>query len=72
VTAVPTRNPEEIRRSIVEARRELAGSVEELRIRVRVLTDWRRQINEHRAIAITAAAAVGFLVGRRILARRKG
>lgn len=67
---MPTRSPEEIRRSIVEARRELADSVEELRTRVRVLTYWRRQLNEHRAIAIAAAATVGFIVGRRIFARR--
>ena len=65
-----TRSPEEIRRSIVEARRELAGSVEELRVRVNVLTDWRRQINEHRGVAIAAAATVGFIVGRRLFKRR--
>jgi hypothetical protein len=68
---MPTRSPEEIRHSIDEARRELAGSVEELRVRMRVLTDWRRQINEHRGVAITAAAAIGFVVGRRIFARRR-
>jgi uncharacterized protein DUF3618 len=61
-----TRSPEEIRRSIIEHRRELADSVEEFRTRVRVLTDWRRQLNEHRGIAIGAAVAVGFLVGRRL------
>jgi transposase-like protein len=67
---MPTRSPEEIRRSIVEARHELAGSVEELRTRVRVLTDWRRQINEHRGVAIATAAVVGLVVGRRIFRRR--
>jgi hypothetical protein len=67
---MPTRTPEEIRRSIVEARHELAGSVEELRDRMRVLTDWRRQLNEHRWVAIAAAAVVGFAVGRRIFRRR--
>jgi hypothetical protein len=65
-----TRSPEEIRRSIVERRHELAGSVEELRGRVRVLTDWRRQINEHKAVAVAVAATVGFVVGRRIFGRR--
>ena len=64
-----TRSPEEIRRSIVEHRRELADSVEEFRTRVRVLTDWRRQLNEHRGLAIGAAVTVGFLVGRRIFGR---
>ena len=67
---MPTRSPEEIRQSIVEARHELAGSVEELRTRVRVLTDWRRQLNEHRGVAIGAAVVVGFVVGRRLLRRR--
>jgi hypothetical protein len=64
-----TRSPDEIRQSIIEHRRELADSVEEFRTRVRVLTDWRRQLNEHRGIAIGAAVAVGFLVGRRIFSR---
>ena len=67
---MPTRSPEEIRRSIVEARRDLAGSVEELRDRIDVLTDWRRQINEHRNAAIVVGVAVGFLVGRRLFKRR--
>ena len=67
---MPTRSPDEIRNSIVEARRELAYSMEELRARVQVLTDWRRQVNEHRGVVIAAAATVGFLVGRRIFKRR--
>ena len=68
---MPTRSPEEIRRSIIQTRQELAGSVDELRTRIGVLTDWRRQINEHRAAAIVVGVAVGFLVGRRIFARRR-
>ena len=66
---MPTRSPEEIRHSIERTRIELAGSVEELRAKVGVLTDWRRQLSEHRTAAIVAAAAVGFLVGRRIFKR---
>ena len=58
-----TRSPEEIQHSIERNRRELAGSVEELRIKVKVLTDWRRQINEHRTAAIAGAAVLGFVVG---------
>jgi transposase-like protein len=65
-----TRSPEEIRASIVQARHELAGSVEELRGRIEVLTDWRRQLNEHRGAAIVVGVAVGFLVGRRLFRRR--
>jgi hypothetical protein len=69
---MPTRSPEEIRGSIIEARRELADSVTELRARMRAMTDWRRQLNEHRGAAIAAAAVVGFVVGRRMLKRRRG
>jgi transposase-like protein len=65
-----TRSPEEIRASIVQARHELAGSVEELRGRIQVLTDWRRQLNEHRGVAIAVGVTVGFLVGRRVFRRR--
>ena len=60
---MPTRSPEEIQHSIERTRRELANSVEELRVKVKVLTDWRRQINEHRTAAIVGAAALGFVVG---------
>jgi transposase-like protein len=67
---MPTRSPEEIRASIVQARHELAGSVEELRGRIQLLTDWRRQINEHRGAAIAVGLTVGFLVGRRLFRAR--
>jgi transposase-like protein len=67
---MPTRSPEEIRASIVQARHELAGSVVELRGRIQVLTDWRRQLNEHRGAAIAVGVTVGFLVGRRLRRRR--
>ena len=56
---MPTRNPQEIRASIERNRRELVGSVEDLRTKVSVLTDWRRQINEHRTAAIAGAAVLG-------------
>jgi hypothetical protein len=68
---VPTRNPEEIRASIERNRRELAGSVEDLRVKVHVLTDWRRQINEHRKAAVVGAVALGFLVGGGLRALRR-
>lgn len=67
---VPTRPPDEIRSSIIQRRHELATSVDELRTRLDLLTDWRRQVNEHRGVAIAAGVAVGFLVGRRLFRRR--
>ena len=65
------RSPQEIRGSIERTRGELAQSVEDLRTKMRVMTDWRRQIEEHRTAAIAAGAVVGFLVGRRIFKRRR-
>ena len=66
-----TRSPEEIRASIERNRRELAGSVEDLRVKVHVLTDWRRQINEHRTAVIAGAAVLGFVVGGGLRALRR-
>ena len=34
-----------------------------LRGRVNELTDWRRQVREHRTELVTGAAIVGFVVG---------
>jgi hypothetical protein len=68
---MPTRSPQEIRASIERNRRELAGSVEDLRGRVKVLTDWRRQLNEHRTQAIVGAAVLGFVVGGGLRALRR-
>jgi uncharacterized protein DUF3618 len=68
---VPTRSPQEIRASIERNRRELAGSVEDLRVKVHVLTDWRRQINEHRTAVIAGAAVLGFVVGGGLRALRR-
>ena len=68
---MPTRSPQEIRASIERNRRELAGSVEDLRVRVHVLTDWRRQINEHRTVAIASAAVLGFVIGGGLRALRR-
>jgi hypothetical protein len=70
---MPTRSPQEIRASIERNRRELTGSVEDLRVRVKVLTDWRRQLNEHRTEAIVGAAVLGFVIGGGLRAlRRRG
>lgn len=60
---MPTRSPEQIRASIELNRRELGTSVERLRAEVTALTDWRRQLREHRREALIAAAVTGFVVG---------
>jgi hypothetical protein len=63
-----TRTPDEIRGSIVRTRHDLAVSVEDLRAKVHYLTDWRRQVREHRAAVIVATAVVGFAIGGGIAA----
>jgi hypothetical protein len=65
------RSSEQIRRDIEAQRHELGRSVEALRGRVAELTDWRRQVREHRRELILGAAAVGFAVGVRIALRRR-
>ncbi|HET9154549.1 MAG TPA: DUF3618 domain-containing protein [Solirubrobacterales bacterium] len=70
-TGAPGRSPAEIRRDIDLRRRELGGSVEALRSRVNELTDWRRQVEEHKQQLIMGAAAVGFLVGARAMLKRR-
>lgn len=70
-TGAPGRSPAEIRRDIELKRHQLGTSVEALRVKVNHLTDWRRQAEEHKRELIVGAAAVGFFVGMRIMARRR-
>jgi hypothetical protein len=65
------RNSREIRRDIEVQRAELGVSVEALRNRVNELTDWRRQLREHRDELIVGAAIAGFVVGGVIALRRR-
>lgn len=67
----PGRSPAEIRRDIDLQRQDLGHSVEALRGRVAELTDWRRQVSEHRSQLITAAAVAGFAVGLLAMRRRR-
>lgn len=67
----PGRSPAEIRRDIDLQRRDLGRSVEALRGRVAELTDWRRQVREHRQELIVGAAVVGFAVGGLMMLRRR-
>jgi uncharacterized protein DUF3618 len=67
----PGRSAAEIRRDIDLERQQLGTSVEALRGRVNELTDWRRQAREHKRELIVGAAAVGFLVGIRLMRGRR-
>lgn len=62
------RTPEEIRRSIEQTRGELVRSVDQLRMGVSRLTDWRRQVSEHKAAVVVGAAVAGFVIGGGIAA----
>jgi Protein of unknown function (DUF3618) len=68
---MPERTPAEIRRDIDAQRHDLGRSVEALRGRVTELTDWRRQVNEHRSQLIVGAAVAGFAVGLLAMRRRR-
>jgi hypothetical protein len=60
---LPGRSPEQIRSDMARTRDELSRSVEALRGRVAELTDWRRQLREHRRELIIGAAITGFVIG---------
>jgi hypothetical protein len=67
----PGRSSEQIRRDIEAQRQELSNAVDALRTRVGELTDWRRQVREHRRELVIGAAIVGFAVGGLFAARRR-
>jgi hypothetical protein len=67
----PGRSSAEIRADIERQRQELSRSVEALRTRVTELTDWRRQVREHRRELVVGAAIVGFAVGGLIALRSR-
>jgi hypothetical protein len=67
----PGRTSQEIRANIERTRAELGHSVELFRGRVAELTDWRRQVREHRNEIIAGAAVAGFIVGGIIALRRR-
>ena len=68
---LPGRSAAEIRRDIDLQRRDLGTSVELLRGRVAELTDWRRQVREHRSQLIVGAAVAGFALGGLMMLRRR-
>lgn len=67
----PGRTADEIRKDIDLQQAELAASVNALRNRVTELSDWRRQISEHREQLITGAAVAGFVIGGVLALRRR-
>jgi hypothetical protein len=68
---MPQRSPAEIRDSIEANRNELAVSIVQLRGEVAYLTDWRGHLERHRSEVTAAAAAVGLMLGARMLRRRR-
>ena len=64
------RNAEQIRRDIALQQRELSTSVQTLRAKVTELTDWRRQVREHKRELVIGAAVAGFAIGLMAMRRR--
>ncbi len=71
-TGAPGRTSAQIRDDIERQRDELSHSVVALRGKVTELTDWRRQVRDHRRELIIGAAVVGFAFGARLALRRRG
>jgi Protein of unknown function (DUF3618) len=67
----PGRSADEIRRDIDVQRLQLGTNVEALRTKVTEVTDWRAQVEEHKQQLIIGAAAVGFLVGIKLMRGRR-
>ncbi len=67
----PGRAADQIRRDIDTQRLALGSNVEALRGKVTEVTDWRRQVEEHKQQLIIGAAAVGFLVGIKLMRSRR-
>ena len=57
------RTPQEVRLSVQETRRELEFSLGDLKSKIAELTDWKKQLGEHKQQALIGAAATGFIVG---------
>jgi hypothetical protein len=57
------RSSTEIRMSVQETRRELEFSLNDLQSKVKEVTNWRRQLVEHKREIVIGAAVAGFVVG---------
>jgi hypothetical protein len=60
-----SRDPEEIRAEIDRARAEIASSLMVLRTEVRQQLEWRTLVRERPQVALAAAFAIGYWLGRR-------
>jgi len=58
-----TRTPEEIRNSIERNRQDLGTAVEQVRVEVAKLADWRSQLRANQQPALIGAAVAGFVIG---------
>jgi hypothetical protein len=65
---MPSRTPEEIRDSIERNRHELGTAVQQLRVEVVKITDWRGQLRKYEPQVIIGAAVTGFVLGGGIAA----
>ncbi|MGA2010230.1 MAG: LPXTG cell wall anchor domain-containing protein [Solirubrobacteraceae bacterium] len=63
-----SRTPEEIRDSIERNRQDLGTAVEQLRVEVVKLTDWRAQLRGYEPQAMVAAGVAGFVLAGGIAA----
>lgn len=63
-----TRSPDEIRDSIERNRRDLGTAVEQLRVEVVKLTDWRAQLRKAEPQVLIGAGVAGFVIGGGIAA----
>jgi Protein of unknown function (DUF3618) len=62
------RSPEEIRASLERNRQELGTAVEQLRVEVVRLTDWRAQLRQFEPQVVIGAGVAGFVLGGGIAA----
>lgn len=60
---MPTRTPEEIRSEMEHNRQELGKAVEQLRVEVVKLTDWRSQLRRYEPQVLIGAGVAGFVLG---------
>jgi hypothetical protein len=63
-----SRSPEEIRASLERNRQELGTAVEQLRVEVVRLTDWKAQLRRYEPQMLIGAGVTGFVLGGGIAA----